>query len=305
MFGMRLPVYKLVVGAPLPRNLVAICDDRVKIQVLLDSGKSEMPTPIPQIKVYPDKFADQVVLISGAAQGLGAVTSQLFAAQGATVVLLDIQETKLAAVVDEIKAKGGKASYQVASAADDTQVDTAVENVIKTYGQIDVMVHLAGIYPSIPIPECTTEQYRRIMGVNMDGCFFLTRAVLPHMNKRGYGRIICTSSGTLQNPGGYMSVYVAAKAAIMGFVRAAAMEAGPGVTVNTILPGLIATDKVKEQWAKPDGSIPILDELIKKQAVKRSGQPEDIAYTICFMASPETAFTTGQIFDVGGGATFH
>jgi 3-oxoacyl-[acyl-carrier protein] reductase len=102
-----------------------------------------------------------------------------------------------------------------------------------------------------------------------------------------------------------MSVYVAAKAAIMGFVRAAAMEAGAGVTVNTILPGLIATDKVKEQWAKPDGSVPILDELIKKQAVKRSGQPEDIAYTICFMASPETAFTTGQIFDVGGGATFH
>ena len=264
-----------------------------------------MPTPIPQIKVYPDKFADQVVLISGAAQGLGAVTSKLFAAQGATVVLLDIQETKLAAVVDEIKTNGGKASYQIANAADDTQIDTAVENVIKTYGQIDVMVHLAGIYPSIPISECTTEQYRRIMGVNMDGCFFLTRAVLPHMNKRGYGRIICTSSGTLQNPGGCMSVYVAAKAAIMGFVRAAAMEAGPGVTVNTILPGLIATDKVKEQWAKPDGSIPILDELIKKQAVKRSGQPEDIAYTICFMASPETAFTTGQIFDVGGGATFH
>jgi len=264
-----------------------------------------MPTPIPQIKVYSDKFADQVVVISGAAQGIGEVTSKLFAAQGARVVLLDIEESRLSKVADEIHSTGGNATYHVTNVADDVQVDIAINGVIEKYGQIDVMVHLAGIYPSIPIPDCTTEQYRRIMAVNMDGCFFLTRAVLPHMNQRGYGRIICTSSGALQNPVGYISVYVAAKAAIMGFARAAAMEAGNGVTVNSILPGLIPTDHVKQQWTKPDGTIPLLDLMIQKQAVKRSGQPEDIAHTICFIAGPEAAFTTGQMFDIGGGATFH
>jgi len=264
-----------------------------------------MSDDIPQIKIYPDKFSGQVVLITGAAQGIGEVTSRLFAAQGATVVLVDVQETKLKTAVESIKQGGGNATYRVLDVTDDVAVDSIIDNVIQTYRKIDVLVHLAGIYPAIPIPECTTEQYRRIMAVSMDGCFFLTRAVMPHMNRRGYGRIIHTSSGTLQAPAGHMSVYVAAKAAIMGFVRAASMEAGSGVTVNTILPGLIATEKVKEAFRQSDGTIPILDKLVERQAVKRSGQPEDIAYTICFMASPETAFTTGQIFDVGGGATFH
>jgi NAD(P)-dependent dehydrogenase (short-subunit alcohol dehydrogenase family) len=261
---------------------------------------------VPQIKIYPDKFRDQLVIVTGAAQGIGEITSRLFASQGATVVLVDVQKEKLESVVKDIKSSGqGDATYRVANVADDTEVNALIDDVIKTYGYIDVMVHLAGIYPTVPIVQIATELYRQVMGVNMDGCFFLTRAVLPHMNKRGYGRIICTSSGTLQLPPPGQAVYVAAKAAIAGFMRATAIECGAGVTANTILPGLIATEAVKAKYLLPDGTRPFLDELIQKQAVKRSGRPEDIAYTICFMASPETAFTTGQIYDVGGGATFH
>jgi NAD(P)-dependent dehydrogenase (short-subunit alcohol dehydrogenase family) len=260
---------------------------------------------LPQIKVYPDKFTGQVAIVTGAAQGIAEVTSRLLAAQGATVVLVDIQEQKLAAVVEDIKSKGFKATFRLTNVAEEVQVNALIANVIETYGQIDILVHLAGIFPTIPIVEFPTEIYRRVMGVNMDGCFFLTRAVLPHMNKRGYGRIICTSSGTLQLPPPGLAIYVAAKAAVMGFMRATAVECGMGVTANTILPGLIATEAMNEKYSMPDGSKPFLDELVQKQAVKRSGRPEDIAYTICFIAAPETAFTTGQIFDVGGGATFH
>ena len=261
---------------------------------------------IPQIKIYPDKFLGQVVIVTGAAQGIGQVTSKLFASQGATVVLVDIQKEKLESAVQQIKSSGrGEATYRLVNVADETQINALIDDVINTYGYIDVVVHLAGIYPTIPIIEFATDEYRRVMGVNMDGCFFLTRAVLPHMNKRGYGRIICTSSGTLQLPPPGQAVYVAAKAAIMGFMRAISVECGAGVTANTILPGLIATEAVKAKYLLPDGTRPFLQELVQKQAVKRSGLPEDIAYTICFIASPETAFTTGQIFDVGGGATFH
>jgi NAD(P)-dependent dehydrogenase (short-subunit alcohol dehydrogenase family) len=260
---------------------------------------------VPEIKIYPDKFAGQVVLITGAAQGIGEVTSVLFGSQGATVVLVDIQKEKLENVAKQVVAKGGKASTRVCNVGNDTEVNNLIESVISEFGQIHVLVHLAGIYPFIPIIGHTTEDYRRIMNVNMDGCFFLTRAVLPHMNKAGYGRIINTSSGTLQLPDNGLSVYVSAKSAIVGFTRSTAIEAGPGVTANIILPGLIRTEAVWNNHVQPDGSHHLFDRLIQKQCVKRHGQPFDIAYTVCFIASPETAFTTGQIFDVGGGATFH
>jgi NAD(P)-dependent dehydrogenase (short-subunit alcohol dehydrogenase family) len=261
-------------------------------------------TAMPSIKIYPDKFADQVIIVTGAAQGIGQVTAELFAAQGGTVVLVDIQE-KAHEVANGIESKGGKALVRICNIGNEREVENIIENIIDTCGHIDVLVHLAGIYPFIPIIGHSTEAYRRVLNVNMDACFFLTRAVLPHMNARGYGRIINTSSGTLQLPGAGLSAYVASKAAIVGFTRTTAVEAGQGVTANIILPGLIRTPAVWELHHSPDGSPGLFEQLIEKQCIKRSGRPEDIAHTICFIASPETAFTTGQIFDVGGGATWH
>jgi NAD(P)-dependent dehydrogenase (short-subunit alcohol dehydrogenase family) len=262
-------------------------------------------SPPPAIKIYPDKFEGQVVVITGAAQGIGEVTAELFANQGATVVLVDIQKETVAKVENRIKSQGKIAASVICDVGNDQEVNRLIDDTIKTYGQIDVLVHLAAVYPFITIPEMSTEDYRRVMNVNMDACFFLTRAVLPHMNKRGYGRIVNTSSGTLQLPDPGLSAYVAAKSAIVGFTRTTAVEAGPGVTANIILPGLIRVPAVWKLHEAPDGSHPLFDRLLAKQAVKRHGRPEDIAYTICHIASPEAAFTTGQIFDVGGGATWH
>jgi NAD(P)-dependent dehydrogenase (short-subunit alcohol dehydrogenase family) len=143
------------------------------------------------------------------------------------------------------------------------------------------------------------------MNVNMDSCFFLTRAVLPHMQKAGYGRIINTASDTLYSPVGGLSAYIAAKSAIVGFTRVTAVEAGPGVTANVVLPGLIRTENIWNAGAAPDGSRPLFAQRVERQCVKRYGLPEDVAHTICFISSPEAQFITGQIFDVGGGATFH
>jgi 3-oxoacyl-[acyl-carrier protein] reductase len=256
---------------------------------------------VPSTKIYPDKFRGQVAVITGAAQGLGEVTAQVFAAQGAFVVLVDVQKDKLEGVVEDIKSKGGQATYRVIDVSDESQIFGLVEEVIKTYGQIHILVHLAGIYPTISISETSTAEYRRIMAVNMDATFFFVKAVLPHMNERGYGRIVGTASGTLQNVLANHSVYIAAKAAIAYFIRATSKECALGVTANTICPGLIASKAVRAKYSKSS----LFEDTIKQQAVKRTGEPEDIAHTISFIASPESGFTSGQLFDVGGGATFH
>ncbi|KAJ9504461.1 hypothetical protein H2202_000517 [Exophiala xenobiotica] len=287
----------------------------------MEDWEIEPGSHIPPIKVYPDKYAGQVVMITGAAQGIGEVVSKLCARQGATVIMVDLQEDKLQQVAAKIDAaqhdaevagssagKGngkGKAEIRVCNAADEASVDSMVENVIRTHGKIDVLIQLAAVYPFIPIVGHPSDAFKKVMDVNVMACFYLTKAVLPHMQKAGYGRLINTSSGTLQLPDPGLSAYVASKAAIVGFTRSTAVEAGPGVTANIILPGLIRTPAVWKLHGQEDGSHPLFDRLLQKQCVKRNGRPEDIAHTINFIASPEAQFITGQIFDCGGGATFH
>lgn len=124
------------------------------------------------------------------------------------------------------------------------------------------------------------------------------------MNKAGYGRIINTASASVQHPEAGMAAYVAAKAAVIGFTRVTAVEAGPGVTANVVAPGLIRTDKTWDAAITSDGSRPLFDKVVGMQVVKRHGLPEDVAQTIGFIASPEAQFITGQVFDVSGGLIF-
>ncbi|KAJ5504574.1 hypothetical protein N7463_007448 [Penicillium fimorum] len=266
---------------------------------------SEIGANIPTIKVYSDKFSGHVAVLTGAAQGIGAVTAQLFAQQGAQVILLDIQEELLRKVQSLIQSRGGKASYLVCDITDERQVHESVDSIIRQYQRIDVLANIAGIYLFDLLNNMMTESYRRMMSVNLDASFYLTRAVLPHMQRSGYGRIIHTSSSTFQEPEPGLAVYAMSKAAIIGLVRGTSVEAGPGVTVNAVMPGLIKTDQVWNAGVQPDGSHPLFERVIAKQDVKRCGTRDDVAHTFCFIASPEASFISGQIFDVSGGETFH
>ena len=125
------------------------------------------------------------------------------------------------------------------------------------------------------------------------------------MKSRGYGRVIFISSCTVQEPEAGLSAYVVSKAALIGLTRAAAVETGPGITVNTVMPGLVKTASIWDPTVQADGSNPLFDHVIGKQVVKRAGLPEDIAHAVCWFSSPEAAFITGQILDVSGGNTFH
>ncbi|KAH6867505.1 hypothetical protein B0T10DRAFT_572253 [Thelonectria olida] len=265
----------------------------------------ETDAQAPPIRLIKDKFSDQVVAVTGAAQGIGLTTAQLFASQGATVILLDIQEDRLKEAVSAIKEAGGASGYHVCDISDEKAVKASIEWIILAYSKLDVLAHIAGIYPNHSLLSFPTEVYRKTMSINIDASFFLVREVLPHMQCRGYGRIILTSSSTVQEPENGLTAYVASKAAVIGLVRAAAIETGPGITINTVMPGLVKTPTVWDLGVREDGSHPLFEHVLAKQVVKRCGLPEDIGHAVCFLASPEASFITGQILDLSGGATFH
>ena len=263
------------------------------------------------IKVCPDKFEDQVILITGAAQGIGATTAQVFAAQGATVVLVDINQDALENLRQQIQLastetkeighkKARSPICHVCDVSDENAVNQLITNVVDRLGHVDVLVHLAGMYPFHLFTEYPSDAYHKVIQVNLDSCFYLIRAVLPHMQRAGYGRIITTSSGSLFTPVAGLAAYGAAKGGIIGLTNMAAAEAGPGITANTLVPGLIRTEHM---WRGGD-TRHLFDSTLEKQCVKRYGRPEDIAHTVCFLASPEAGFITGLSIDIGGGAWF-
>jgi NAD(P)-dependent dehydrogenase (short-subunit alcohol dehydrogenase family) len=253
---------------------------------------------IPAIKTYSDKFEKQVVLVTGAAQGIGRTTAVLFAEQGATVVLVDIDTSRLTVLANELNSRGFKTSQHVADLTQESAVQTLVSDVVNAHSKIDVLVHLAGIYPFIPISDTTFGDYTRIMDVNMTSTFYLTKAVLPHMQRAGYGRIINTSTAAIFSPSAGMSIYTASKGAVTGFTRAIATEAGPGVTVNAVCPAMIFNEST---WSNT-GSRAIFGAILDRQLIKRVGLPSDVAHMVCFIASPESEWITGQLFNVSGGA---
>ena len=255
---------------------------------------------IPTIKKYPDKFSGQVVLVTGSASGIGKVTAQMFASQGASLVLVDINKDQLGSVAKELESTGVHVVSHACNLAVETDVNAMINEVIGKVTKIDVLVHLAGIYPFKPIIDHSAAEYGRVMSINMDSTFYLTRAILPHMNQAGYGRIINTTSGVTLHPEPGLGVYAAAKSAVAGFTRSTAVEAGPGVTANAVCPGLIFNEST---WANP-GSRLVFERALAKQCVKRFGLPGDVAEMICFLAGPESEFITGQLFDISGGTTF-
>ncbi len=265
----------------------------------------EIGANVPPTKLCKDKFETQVVVVTGAGQGIGAATAKLFASQGATVVIFDLHQPSMQTVLHDIEARGGKACFRMCDVGVEMAVNATINEIASTFSRIDVLVHVAGIYPFMSISDCSPADYKQVMNVSMDGCFYLTRAVLPHMQKRGYGRIINTASNTVDAPMAGISAYVAAKSAMIGFTRVTACESGPGVTANVVSPGLIVTEGTLNAHTKLDGSKPLFDMILQRQCVKRYGRPEDVAHAMCFIASPEAQFITGQVFDIGGGLTFH
>lgn len=237
-------------------------------------------------------FDGRTVLVTGGARGIGLALSRFFAAAGATVGVIDVSEQALAeAMVGDLDG----AIPLVADVSDSGSVTTAVQHLLDASGQIDVVVNNAGILRDRVVWKLTDEDWQAVLGVHLTGTFNLTRAVVPSMRERGYGRIVNVTSYTGLHGNIGQSNYAAAKAGIIGFTRTTAKElAGFGITVNAISPNA-ETDMV--------ASIPAdrLDELRSEIPMGRFSAPEEACPIVGFLASEQASYITGVVVPVDGG----
>lgn len=243
-----------------------------------------------------NRYTDQVVLVTGGAQGLGAAMAERFAAEGAIVAIADVNEVAAADLARRLDKQYGRTCLSHAVDVTSSENVTAwVEAVAGSHGRIDVLVNNAGIIRDNRIEDIDDGDWHSVLDVSLSGAFFCTRAVLPHMRERNYGRIVSFSSMSWRGNFGQAN-YVAAKAGIVGLTRTIALEtARQGITANAIAPGLIETPMLASMNA------PAREKLVAKVPQRRTGQPDDIAEAAAYLCSPAAGYVSGVVLDVDGG----
>ncbi|GGD57610.1 SDR family NAD(P)-dependent oxidoreductase [Croceicoccus mobilis] len=245
----------------------------------------------------------RTVLYTGAAGGLGFETTLLMIDRGATVIAIDYNRDKLAALEQAALGRGpGRLVVSDADLGDLAAYRAVLERLLAETGGFDIVINNAGIYPSKPFEDFTLEEYQAVQRVNVDAGVLAVQIGLPGMKSRGFGRIVNISSITVSGGWENLSPYVASKMTLIGLTRAWAREFGPaGVTVNAIAPGAFPTDAEKIH-PDPEGYERM---VLDAQAIKRRGHAGDIANTIAFFTSDEAGFITGQTLHVNGGWTMN
>jgi NAD(P)-dependent dehydrogenase (short-subunit alcohol dehydrogenase family) len=245
------------------------------------------------------RFENKVVVVTGAAQGIGEAYAKALGAEGASVVVADLNVESGERVAKEIEAAGGTALFVRTDVSSHESAAAMVETTVAAYGGIDGLVNNAAIYGDMAFDLLISvdwDYYKKFMSVNMDGALVMTRAVYPAIQKRGGGSIVNQSSTAAYL---YSGFYGLAKVGVNGLTHQLAHELGGlKIRVNAIAPG--PTDTAATRTQAGDAA----KDLVKGLALKRMGQPEDMVGACLFLLSEESSWVTGQIIAVDGGQTF-
>jgi NAD(P)-dependent dehydrogenase (short-subunit alcohol dehydrogenase family) len=248
---------------------------------------------------------DRVAIITGGARGIGRGIVLKFAEEGCSPVIADVMVTEGRKTLHEISEKGREGLFIQCDISDRRQVQSMVGEVIEKFGKVDILVNNAGIGP-LPksISEVSEEDWETVLAINLKGVFLCCKAVVPHMKKKGYGKIINVSSMAAIAPPAPNIHYSAAKAGVLGLTRDLALELAPfNICVNAILPGAIHTPMLEQLIPLDADKEDFLAEVAKKATpMQRIGTPEDIAGVALFLASDLSGFVTGDRILVGGGS---
>jgi acetoacetyl-CoA reductase/3-oxoacyl-[acyl-carrier protein] reductase len=272
-------------------------------------------TTIPEARptgLIGQKLAGRVALVTGGTRGIGAAICRSLASQGATVGAGYSRDADAAGrFVDDFRSTFGeqtRVSIHQGNVSKPDDCERVISEAIEQHGRVDILVNNAGITIDKTVLKMTVEDWNKVLAVNLSGAFFMSKAVLPHMIERGTGRIVNVSSviGEMGNIG--QANYAASKSGLFGLTKTLAKEAAfmlerggkltdgsPGLTVNTITPGFIATEMLDHVPEK------VLDRIRSQIPVRRLGLPEEVARVVHFIAADASSYITGQVWGVNGG----
>jgi NAD(P)-dependent dehydrogenase (short-subunit alcohol dehydrogenase family) len=254
-----------------------------------------------------DRFADQTVVVTGAARGLGRGVAEAFLREGAAVLLADVNEPQLEQTAQQLNATdGGGLDSVVADVADPDAVARMVDRALAWRGRIDHLINNAGIVRIAALTDATVDDWDRVIDVNLKGVFLGMRAVLPHMLERGGGTIVNVASQAGKRGNEYIAPYCASKAGVISLTQTAALEAAPHVRVNCVCPGFINTELQEEEYdtvAAITGQErdEIKDGWLRSMPLGRFQEVDDVASAVLFLASSASSQTTGEALNVSGG----
>jgi 3-oxoacyl-[acyl-carrier protein] reductase len=238
----------------------------------------------------------RIVMITGAAGGMGALFVTRFLANGDTVIATDTSDEALAKLAGEV-GEGAKLFTRKADISDEASCADLTAFARDKAGRVDVLVNCAGYFPTQAFAEVSLTDWNKVIGINLTGAFLMVKAVLPLMTGRSWGRIINIGSGSMFEGVDVQAHYVAAKTGVLGFSRSLARVVGKdGITVNVVAPGLTMTPAVAKHMP-PE----LVQAQVKARAIQRDETGEDLVGTVFFLASPDADFMSGQTLNVDGG----
>lgn len=237
------------------------------------------------------RLRERVAIVTGGARGIGRAMGETFASEGARVVLADVD----ALVIETARELNGRGI--VADVAEENAARALIEATIQAFGRVDILVNNAGICPRTPFEEISRAEWDRVLAVNLTGAFLCVQAVLPHMQRARYGRILNISSVAGKMGGVTVGAhYAASKAGLLGLTKSLARLYAPfGITVNAIAPVTTETEMTRD-WSRE-----VMEKMKQSIPLGRLAQANDIAAAALFLASEEASFITGEVLDVNGG----